>query len=156
MTLPTFQLRRNAFGRLVFQGADGQAHEGVLPVRAFPISQPGRGLSLVTADGHELLWIDQLADLPADARALVEEELASREFMPEIRKLKSVSAFATPTVWKVETDRGETAFTLRGEEDIRRLNARTLLIADNHGIFYLIRDLMSLDKHSRKLLDRFL
>ena len=96
MTLPTFQLRRNAFGRLVFQGADGQAHEGVLPVRAFPISQPGRGLSLVTADGHELLWIDQLADLPADARALVEEELASREFMPEIRKLKSVSAFATP------------------------------------------------------------
>ena len=83
MTLPTFQLRRNAFGRLVFQGADGQAHEGVLPVRAFPISQPGRGLSLVTADGHELLWIDQLADLPADARALVEEELASREFMPE-------------------------------------------------------------------------
>ena len=36
MTLPTFQLRRNAFGRLVFQGADGQAHEGVLPVRAFP------------------------------------------------------------------------------------------------------------------------
>ena len=69
---------------------------GVLPVRAFPISQPGRGLSLVTADGHELLWIDQLADLPADARALVEEELASREFMPEIRKLKSVSAFATP------------------------------------------------------------
>ena len=66
--------------------------------------------------------------------------------MPEIRKLKSVSAFATPTVWKVETDRGETAFTLRGEEDIRRLNAQTLLIADNHGIFYLIRDLMSLDK----------
>ena len=155
MTLPTFQLRRNAFGRLVFQGADGRARGRA--ARARLSHQPaGRGLSLVTADGHELLWIDQLADLPADARALVEEELASREFMPEIRKLKSVSAFATPTVWKVETDRGETAFTLRGEEDIRRLNAQTLLIADNHGIFYLIRDLMSLDKHSRKLLDRFL
>ena len=40
MTLPTFQLRRNAFGRLVFQGADGRTR--ALPVRAFPISQPGR------------------------------------------------------------------------------------------------------------------
>ena len=156
MTLPTFQLRRNAFGRLVFQGADGQAHEGVLPVRAFPISQPGRGLSLVTADGHELLWIDQLADLPADARALVEEELASREFMPEIRKLKSVSAFATPPSGRSRPTGARRPSALRGEEDIRRLNAQTLLIADNHGIFYLIRDLMSLDKHSRKLLDRFL
>ena len=64
------------------------------PCAPFP-SASRAGLSLVTADGHELLWIDQLADLPADARALVEEELASREFMPEIRKLKSVSAFAT-------------------------------------------------------------
>ena len=30
MMLPVFQLRRNAFGRLVFQGADGVAHEGVI------------------------------------------------------------------------------------------------------------------------------
>ena len=43
MTLPTFQLRRNAFGRLEYQSADGEMHEGVLPVRAFPISEAGRG-----------------------------------------------------------------------------------------------------------------
>jgi hypothetical protein len=29
-------------------------------------------------------------------------------------------------------------------------------MADSHGIFYLVRDIQSLDKHSRKLLDRFL
>ena len=156
MTLPFFQLRRNAFGRLEFQSADGESHEGVLPVRAFPISEAGRGLSLVTSDGHELLWIEHLSDVPAEPRALIEEELTSREFMPEIRKLTSVSTYATPSVWKVETDRGATSFTLRGEEDIRRLSAQTLLIADNHGIFYLVRDIQSLDKHSRKLLDRFL
>lgn len=156
MTLPFFQLRRNAFGRLEFQSADGESHEGVLPVRAFPISEAGRGLSLVTSDGHELLWIEHLSDVPAEPRALIEEELASREFMPEIRKLTSVSTYATPSVWKVETDRGATSFTLRGEEDIRRLSQHTLLIADSHGIFYLVRDVPSLDKHSRKLLDRFL
>lgn len=156
MTLPVFQLRRNAFGRLVYLGADGATHEGVIPVRAFPISEADRGLSLVTSDGHELLWIERLADVPAAERALMEEELAGREFMPEIHKLVSVSTFATPSTWKVETDKGPTAFTLRGEEDIRRLSQHTLLIADSHGIFYLVRDVLSLDKHSRKLLDRFL
>jgi hypothetical protein len=30
------------------------------------------------------------------------------------------------------------------------------MIADRHGVHYLIRDLAALDKHSRKLLDRFL
>lgn len=156
MTLPVFQLRRNAFGRLVFEGADGIAREGVIPVRAFPISEADRGLSLVTGEGRELLWIERLAEVPAAQRALIEEELAGREFMPEIRKLASVSTFATPSVWSVETDRGPTRFTLRGEEDIRRLGPQTLLIADSHGIFYLVRDILSLDRHSRKLLDRFL
>ncbi|MFD4837918.1 DUF1854 domain-containing protein [Achromobacter sp. NPDC058515] len=156
MTLPSFQLRRNAFGRLEFQSAEGETHEGVIPVRAFPISEAGRGLSLVTSDGHELLWIEHLSDVPAAQRALIEEELAGREFMPEIRKLASVSTYATPSTWQVDTDRGPTSFTLRGEEDIRRLSPQTLLIADSHGIFYLVRDIQSLDKHSRKLLDRFL
>jgi hypothetical protein len=31
-----------------------------------------------------------------------------------------------------------------------------LLIADSHGINYLIRDSQALDAHSRRLLDRFL
>jgi hypothetical protein len=156
MTLPSFQLRRNAFGRLEFQSADGEIHEGVIPVRAFPISEAGRGLSLVSGEGRELAWIEHLADVPAPQRALIEEELESREFMPEIRRLASVSTYATPSIWKVETDRGPTSFTLRGEEDIRRLSPHTLLIADSHGIFYLVRDIQSLDRHSRKLLDRFL
>ena len=45
---------------------------------------------------------------------------------------------------------------LKGEEDIRRLPNNALLIADSHGINYLIRDRAALDAHSRKILDRFL
>ncbi|HYF59096.1 MAG TPA: DUF1854 domain-containing protein, partial [Burkholderiaceae bacterium] len=29
-------------------------------------------------------------------------------------------------------------------------------IADRHGVQYLVRDVSALDRHSRKLLDRFL
>lgn len=143
-------------GRLRYVDPDGQPHDPVTPVRAFPISSPDQGFSLLSADGHELLWIDSLDDLPGDERELIEAALTGREFMPEIRRLVAVSGFVTPCTWTVESDRGETRFVLKGEEDIRRLNAHTLLIADNQGIHYLLRDLNGLDRQSRKLLDRFL
>lgn len=152
-----FSLTRNAFGRLVFTSADGsEVHEGVVPVRAFPIAAPEQGLALVDGDGHELAWIESLAALPEGAHQLIAEELASREFLPEIRRIRHVSSFATPSTWQVDTDRGDTEFVLKGEEDIRRLGAYSLLIADSHGIQFLIRDLQTLDKASRKILDRFL
>jgi len=150
-----FTLMRNAFGRLVLTAA-GAEHEGVVPVRAFPIAAPDAGIALVDADGHELVWLECLDDAPVAARTLIADELARREFMPEIRCLYGVSSFACPSTWRVATDRGDTEFVLRGEEDIRRLSATTLLVADSHGVQFLIRDLPALDRFSRKLLDRFL
>lgn len=156
MSAPGFALARDAFGRLVLTTAAGEIHEGVVPVRAFPLAAPDEDISLVSAEGHEVAWIARLDDLPAGPRALVEAGLTAREFMPEILRLKSVSSFATPSTWEVETDRGDTAFILKGEEDIRRLPSSGLLIADSHGIQYLVRDLQRLDRTSRRLLDRFL
>ncbi len=156
MTTPEFRLHRNAFGRLELSVPGGVTHREVTPVRASPIAAPEYGISLMGTDGRELLWIDHLADLPSETRNLVEEELASREFVPEIKCLREVSSFATPSTWYVDTDRGATSFVLKGEEVIRRLGASTLLIADTHGIQFLIRDISLLDRHSRKLLDRFL
>ena len=153
---PCFQLSRNAFGRLVFTGTDGVVREGIIPVRAFPITAPDRGIALIDQRGHELAWIDQLGDLPDELRMLVEADLASREFIPEIKRIYEVSTFATPSIWHVETDRGKTDFILKGEESIRRLSSSSLLIADSHGIHFLIRDRFALDPHSRKMLDRFL
>ncbi len=151
-----FLLHCDSFGRLVYTGNDGKVQEGVVPVRAFPITAPDQGISLVDPYGHELIWIERLSDLPGELRKLIEADLASREFVPEIKRIRNVSSFATPSVWEVETDRGETAFTLKGEEDIRRLASPALLIADSHGINFLIRDRFALDPHSRKILDRFL
>jgi hypothetical protein len=153
---PGDRLHRNAFGRLVFTSAAGETWEPVVPVRAFPIAATAEGIAIVNAEGRELAWIDRLADLGSEARAMVEEELGAREFMPEIRRIESVSSFVTPSSFAVETDRGPTRFTLDGEEFIRRLGGGTLLIADSHGIHYLIRDLKALDGASRKILDRFL
>ena len=156
MQTPDFNLTRNTFGKLVLTLADGTSHEGVVPVRAFPISEPDGGVGMMSADGRELVWLASLDGLPGPMRDLIKAELATREFMPEIRRIVGVSTYATPSVWTVQTDRGTTDLVLRGEEDIRRLTGSTLLISDSHGIHYLIRDLLALDKPSRKILDRFL
>ena len=151
-----FTLAEDAFGQLQLTLADGSTHNGVVPVRAFPIAAPDEGVSLVGSDGHELVWIPRLSGLDAPRKAKIEAELAQREFMPVIEQLASVSSFVTPSQWTVATNRGETTFTLKAEDDIRRLNTTTLLIADSHGVHYLIKDLAALDRGSKKLLDRFL
>ncbi|HRP97925.1 MAG TPA: DUF1854 domain-containing protein [Rhodocyclaceae bacterium] len=153
---PAFTLERDAFGALVHRDADGREQHGVVPVRAFPIAAPDEAIALLAADGHELAWFDRLDELPAAARALVEEEFAQREFMPRIRRLAKVSGFACPSTWTVDTDRGATDLVLKGEEDIRRIGPNALLVTDAHGIQFLVPDVAALDRDSRRLLDRFL
>jgi hypothetical protein len=131
-------------------------HDPVLAVRAFPISAPERGLSLMSAEGLELFWIEQISALEPAVRSLVEEALDEREFMPVIVQLLEVSGFVTPCTWRVDTDRGPARFVLKGEEDIRRIGNGALLITDSDGIHYLVRDTTALDRNSRRLLDRFL
>jgi hypothetical protein len=156
MSSSQFKLERDSYGRLILTTENNERHEGITPVRAFPIGAPDEGISLVNYEGHEVGWADRVADLPEEARLLIEEELASREFVPEIRRILSVSSFACPSTWQLETDRGQTELILKGEEDIRRLSQTRLLIADSHGIQFLVRDMAALDRHSKKLLDRFL
>ena len=156
MEYDPFDLGRDEFGRLVLNTAGGERHTGVAPVRAFPIQAPDEGISLMTGDGREVAWIPSLAALAPDLRRLIEEELRGREFMPEIRAIRSVSSYATPSTWQVSTDRGDTSFVLKAEEDIRRLEGGALLIASAHGVQFRIPDVKTLDRASRKLLERFL
>lgn len=156
MMTTKFSLERDQYRKLVMTDTDGVSHYDVRPVRAFPIQSPQQGISLVLENGQEVAWIDDMNDLEMKIRDLINEELNGREFMPEISRIVSVTSFATPCTWHVETDRGTTQFVLKGDEDIRRIGKDSLLIADNHGIQFLIRDMFEIDKHSRKILDRFL
>ncbi|MCM0035601.1 MAG: DUF1854 domain-containing protein [Burkholderiaceae bacterium] len=151
-----FQLTRNLAGRLVLTLADGTMHEGVIPVRAYPVQSPKEFVALMSTEGKEVLWIERLAEVPEDVCALINEEIASRDVMPVIQSLTKVSTYSTPSTWDVVTDRGPTKFILKGEEDIRRLSGGTLIITDSHGLRFYVADMQQLDKHSRRILDRFL
>ncbi len=149
-------LTRDAFGHLVFTDNAGNRHNDVVPVRAFPISAPGYGITLLSSSGQELLWLEQLEDLPDSIQKLLREELAQREFMPVIRRIITLNSYALPSTWEVETEQGDCALVLKSEDDIRRLSGHGLLIADGNGINYLIRDKLTLDRESQRILDRFL
>jgi len=149
-------LHCDPMGRWVWRDAEGTAHSPVSVVRAYPVTAPEQGVAVVTAEGHELAWFDRLEQVPEGLQQSLRQALAEREFLPEILRLVSVSSMVTPSTWTVETDRGLTRLLLKGEEDIRRLTGKVLLVNDAEGVQYLIRDLSAMDRTSRKLLDRFL
>ncbi len=151
-----FQLRHDARGRLVLTDSDGQEYVDVEPTRAFPISDPANRISIRDARGHEIRWIERLADLPPEVRTTLETDLHRREFMPIVKRILHMTAFTEPSHWEIETDRGRTQFLLGNEDDVHRLDGHRAMIIDTHGIRYLIPDTRALDTHSRRILERFL
>lgn len=151
-----FSLTRNSQGQLVLRLADGSSHVGVTPVRAYPLSDPEGGLSLVGSDGKEAVWVPALSELNGDLRQLLLEELATREFEPRIERIVEVSTFSTPSTWTVETHLGPCQFVLKAEEDIRRLGNGALLITDSQGVGFRVANRWTLDRRSRRFLERFL
>jgi hypothetical protein len=149
-------LHHDPFGRLVYTDAAGVAHVGVEPVRAFPISEPGRGVAILDRRGQELAWIDDLESLAPEQRQFLQEELSRRHFLPVVTKLHAIEGMTDPTTWRVETDRGPTTFQIKNEEDIRRVARSRVLLVDTHGIRYLIPDYHKLDAPSRRLLERYI
>ncbi len=157
MSAENMTLSRNAHGRLCLTLSDGTQHEGLIPVRAFPIAAPEESISLVGRDGKEVFWIDQLSDVPTAARQLLQEEFSVREFVPEVQRIEAIDAISVPSVWTVQTDRGLTHLALKAEEDIRKLDGRhDLLITSRDGVQYRIRDSRALDRQSQKFLELFL
>ena len=147
---PTFE--RDPFGRLVVVLPSGERVVGVSPVRAFPLSDPDRFVSLCDEKGREVLLLERLADLPPSSARIVAEELSRREFLPVIRKVLHLGAGPWPIEWHVLTDRGQTRFLLAGEDQVRRLPEGGALITDLAGLRYRFP---TPDHHSQRILRRF-
>ena len=154
--LPGISLAYDSFGRLVLSDANGRRHVGVEPIRSFPLSDPHRWISICDAEGVEVLWIDDLAGIPAAARKLLETELARREFMPIVERIVHVSSNTEPSRWEIETDRGATQFLLKSEDDVRHVGPRGAILVDSAGMRYLVPDTRRLDAASRRVLERYM
>lgn len=152
---PEFALEHDEWGKLVLVRPDGSRVAGVDPVRAFPLSDPRRSISLLDPRGHEVGWVDRLDDLPHPARGVLEDELAHRHFLPVVLRVVGLTGWTEPIVCDAETDRGPVRFTIKAEEDVRRLPEGRVLITDANGVRYLIPDVAALDPASRRLMSRY-
>jgi len=152
---PLPPLSRDPHGQLLLHPVD-QAPIVIVPVRAFPLSAAEDDISLLGPDGAEVGWVARLGALPPESRTLIRDELAARTHTPVIERILGISSRATPSQWQVETDGGLTTLTLKAEEDIRRLPDGALLIADAHGLSFLVPQVSRLDTASKRLLDHFL
>ena len=156
--LPTtlqWRLERKSHGRLDCVDARGQRHADVDVLRAFPISAPNDAVALIAADGSELVWIETLTVIDPAVRAMLEAELASREFLPVIRSIESVSD-GEPTEWHVITDRGATRFKVAHADDILCQSDSGAFITDTIGVRYRIPNAMDLDPDSRRRFEKSL
>ena len=152
-----FTLERDKFQQIVLVWNDGRRISGVDPVRAFPISKPAGFVSICGPDGGLLARIDNLDDLPSDVRAILENELTLREFVPVVLRIESISAGSDPSEWKVVTDRGPATFLMEdSDNDVRRLGPYRVMLVDTHGIRYMVPDARRLNAAGRRLLDRYL
>jgi hypothetical protein len=68
-----FLLARNQAGRLLLTLEDGRVYEGVVPVRAFPLQAPEQCVALMSLEGKEVAWVDELSALPQDTRDLINQ-----------------------------------------------------------------------------------
>lgn len=152
---PGIGLACDAFGRLVLRLPGGSEHVGVTPVRAFPLSAPEEHIAFVDERGREVYELAHLELLSSQARALLEADLARREFVPVIAEILSISSGAEPTTWRVRTDRGEVEFSLPSEESVRVLGDGGVLITDALGVRYRIPSLRHLGRASRRRLARY-
>jgi hypothetical protein len=151
-----FGFRIDSRGRLVLRRPDGTEVVGVMPVRAFPLSDPEGLVAFCDEGGREVGWVPRLERLPPGDRRLVEEEMERWEFLPVIRRIRSISPVDYPSLWEVETDRGPASFLVTADEHIRLVGKGGVLVADSHGIRWWVPDRKAMDRASRRWLSRIL
>ncbi|SMC50808.1 cyanophycin metabolism-associated DUF1854 family protein [Polynucleobacter kasalickyi] len=151
-----YTISKNNNGTIKAEDAHGNIFDNIRITRAFPISDPENGFSIVDSDGHELVWFESISELTPYEQSLVRDTLSQIEFIPVIQQITGINTFSLPSLWDIQTDRGPTRLKLKSEQDIRRISDVALLITDADGIQYLMKNRKTIDKQSKKILDRFL
>ena len=129
-------------------------HFGIRAMRCLPVQAPEAYISL-QANDREVGLIRDLADWPADQRALIREALDRRYYFQQLQRVQSIRKFGNFLEFTACTELGQSEFVLRYQQDSVQAYGRSgrLLtdIEDNH---YLIPDLDALP--DRALFNRFI
>lgn len=156
----TVRVWREGSGDLSLEGEteDGGkvCGKGVRLAGSYPLSAPDRFICFFDSDDNYLGLLRSSADLEDVTRALIEEELTRRYFLPQIMAVGRVVVGNGMISWDVETDRGPHHFDMRDRDDVRLVAGNRLLIIDADGNRYEVPDYSRLDSRSRGILEQLL
>lgn len=149
--------------RLAADGGKSEEFERIVPVRAFPITEPGQYIAIREPDtreggkGAEIGMIADLADFDEDTRKLINEELSRRYFTPVIEKIYNVKEKFGYMYFDVKTSAGKVSFVMNNpSSNIRVLEDNRSLIYDIDGNCFEIPELDKFDKASYRKIEIYL
>ena len=118
----------------------------------FPWSHPRSYISLRNEHGVEQAFVGQLSDMDPEQRAILEEALHRRNFIPEITTIHAISDDQELYVWSVTTQAGPRKFLTERRDHVRALPGGKVLVRDVANDVLLIRDPEALDAKSYALI----
>lgn len=142
-------------GRLALVDSNGLRHANVHPAKLFPLTEKDHWISIQSEGSREILCIEDPQSVPEPSRTLLLEALGRRDFVPIIQVIHRIVRLADGHVWHVTTDRGDTSFEVETDESIQALGHGRLVIVDRRNIRYLIPNVASLDRVSKRKLEHY-
>ena len=125
--------------------------------RALPFSDPDHYIGLRDGKDKDIGLIVSPAELNAEARAIVDEELARRYFTPRIERVLYVKEEMGAVSWEVETDRGTRKFVVRNLRDSTfPLGPNRLMMTDTDGNRYEFPDVTAVGSKAYQVLVKVL
>ena len=152
----SFKLTKGGF---VSATIDGKKYDLVNIIRAFPLSDADRYLSVRLPDGkqEELGIIEKLSDFDDDTVSILEKQLKLRYFRPKINRIISIKEEFGHAYWTVETDKGKVKFaSSSGSAGAVIHHGKGIIIKDASENRYEIEDLSKLTAAEMKKLDLYL
>ena len=135
----------------------GEEHTNVRIINPLPLGEGLRFACFADSKGKDLGMVRVDETLGAEARAIIEEEIARRYVCAMIERIVSIRVEGNVSYWDVETDRGAREFVLTSiAENVRRPSPRRVMISDACENRFEIPNVGGLDARSRKLLDGIL
>nr|CAA9287742.1 hypothetical protein AVDCRST_MAG63-4094 [uncultured Armatimonadetes bacterium] len=139
------------------QVGEERSYLKVSVARAFPLSDPEHYIGLRDGADKDIGMLRSLEGLDAESRAIAEEELKRRYFLPRITRVREVTEEFGMTTWDVETDKGDRTFIVHNlKESVNELTPTRVLITDMEGNRYEFPDIRKLDEKSFGILQRVL
>lgn len=146
-------------GGFVSLKVEGEEYSRVQVVRMFPFSEPGKYISIRTAEetSKEIGVIERLETFPEDVQKMLGEQLALRYFTPIITKIYQIKDEYGFAYFDVDTDRGHCRFVIRmGGNAVVHLSDTRIIISDIDENRFEIPDVSKLTIKEQKKLDLFL